>query len=137
MMSASNICARPCCDRGMPRRRAAVGQARRQRRRHPQAGVGRFQQNRAAIRARVGLIERRHERSVEQIREENSLWYRLVSQRKRLRCGEKVPKHGLCTTRGRLCFYGIAVRDELFRLDEAARRGWVVVDMKQEWARIF
>jgi hypothetical protein len=50
------------------------------------------------------LIERRHERAVEQVREENSLWYRLVSQRKRLRGGERslstafVPCGGVCVS---------------------------------------
>src|SRR6516164_10226102 len=45
-----------------------------------------FEQHRAAIGARIGLIERRDEGFVEEVREENSLWYRVAVQRKRLRC---------------------------------------------------
>jgi hypothetical protein len=52
----------------------------------------------------VRLVKRRHERPIEQVREENSLWYRLVSQRKRLRCGKGslstafVPRGGVCVS---------------------------------------
>jgi hypothetical protein len=41
-----------------------------------------FQQDRAAIRARVRLIERRDEGFVEEVWEEDSLWYRFVAQSK-------------------------------------------------------
>ena len=84
------------------RRDAAIGEAARQRLDQTEAGVGRLQQDRAAIRTRVGLIERRHQRAIEQMREEHSLWYRVVAQRKRLRCGERslstafVPRGGVC-----------------------------------------
>ncbi len=47
--------------------------------------VARFrglEQDRAAIRARVGLIERRDEGFVEEVWEENSLWYGVVAQSK-------------------------------------------------------
>ena len=47
----------------------------------PVARLGRREQDRAPIRARVRLIERRDQRLLEQIRKENSLWYRgLVQQ---------------------------------------------------------
>jgi hypothetical protein len=45
------------------------------------ARVRGFEQDRAAIRARVLLIKRRDEGFVKEIREENSLWYRLCVQR--------------------------------------------------------
>ena len=48
----------------------------------PVARVRGLEQDRAAIRARVGLIERRDQRLVEEVREENSLWYRVVAQAK-------------------------------------------------------
>jgi len=41
-----------------------------------------FEQDRAAIRARVWLIERRDEGFVEEVWEEDSLWYRVVAQAK-------------------------------------------------------
>ncbi len=34
---------------------------------------------------------------------------------------EKVHQHGLCTTGRRLCFYAIAIVDELFRLENLNR----------------
>ena len=58
----------------------AVGETRGQGRGQAESGVRRFQQNRAAIRARMGLIERRHQGPVEQIRKQHSLWYRFVAQ---------------------------------------------------------
>ena len=45
----------------------------------------RFEQDRAAIGARLRLIESRDEGFVEEVREENSLWYRVAVQHKRLR----------------------------------------------------
>jgi hypothetical protein len=47
--------------------------------------VARFrglEQDRSAIRARVGLIERRDQGFVEKVWEENSLWYGVVAQSK-------------------------------------------------------
>ena len=55
--------------------------------------VARFrglEQDRAAIRARVRLIERRDEGFVEEVWEENSLWYRVGRASKSLRCGKKL-----------------------------------------------
>ncbi len=86
------------------RRHPTVGQAARQRGRQAETSVRRFQENRPTIRTRVRLIKGCDERAIEQIREENSLWYRLVSQRKRLRCGERsfstafVPCGGVCVS---------------------------------------
>ena len=36
---------------------------------------------------------------------------------------EKVHQHGLCTTGRRLCFYAIAIVDELFRLKGVTQAG--------------
>jgi hypothetical protein len=82
---------------------AVVGHAVRQCLDQAEASIGRLQQNRAAIRARVRLIERRDERAIEQVGEENSLWYRVVVQQRRLRVA-KVLQQALCTTRRRFCF---------------------------------
>ncbi len=41
-----------------------------------------FQQHRAAVGTRVGLIERRDKGFGEEVWEENSLWYRVVAQSK-------------------------------------------------------
>src|SRR5438046_2676593 len=48
----------------------------------PVARFRSFQQRRAAVGTRVGLIERRDEGFVEEIWEENSLWYGVVAQSK-------------------------------------------------------
>jgi hypothetical protein len=61
-----------------------VGDAR-HRRDEPERGVRRFQQNRAAVRAGMGLVEDGDERSIKEVGEENSLWYRGIVQRRRLR----------------------------------------------------
>ena len=49
--------------------------------------LGRLQQDGAAVGTRVLLIEGGNDRAIEKIRKENSLWYRLGRQRKRLRRG--------------------------------------------------
>jgi hypothetical protein len=46
------------------------------------ARVRGFEQDRSAIRTRVGLIERRDDRFVEEVWEKDSLWYRVVAQSK-------------------------------------------------------
>ena len=48
----------------------------------PVARFGGLEQDRAPIRARVRLIERRDDRFDEEVWEEDSLWYRVVSQSK-------------------------------------------------------
>jgi hypothetical protein len=70
------------------RRRPPVAQHGRQRRGEPQCAIRGFEQDRTTIRARVRLIKRRDEGLLEEIGEEDSLWYRVVCQRERLR-GEK------------------------------------------------
>ena len=69
--------------------------------------VARFrglEQDRAAIRARVRLIERRDEGFVEEAWEENSLWYRVVAQAKASVVGKSssangfVPCGGFCVS---------------------------------------
>jgi hypothetical protein len=70
---------------GHARRRPWVGQRRRQRRDHADRPLRRLEQNRAAIGAGVRLVEGGRQRLVEEIRKENSLWYRGVVQQRRLR----------------------------------------------------
>ena len=70
------------------RRRARVGDRRREGGQQAEPLIGGFKQHRAAVRTRVRLIERRHHGSVEQIRKQNSLCYRFVVQTKRLRRGK-------------------------------------------------
>ena len=50
-------------------------------------------------------IERRDEGLLEQARGENTLWYRGVVQRQRLRCGKRLLQQALSTMRRRFCFY--------------------------------
>ena len=70
----------------------------------PVARVRGLEQDRAAIRARVGLIERRDEGFVEEVWEEDSLWYRFVAQSKasvvgKSSCGNGfVPCGGFCVS---------------------------------------
>ena len=84
----------------------------RQLRDQPQLLIRRLEQDRAAIRAGVRLIERRDQWRVEQLGKENSLCYRLVVQRNRLRRGKKLVWQRLSTTRRRLCLYRTAFTDE-------------------------
>jgi hypothetical protein len=59
--------------------------------------VARFcglEQDRAAIRARVWLIERRDEGRVEEVWEEDSLWYRVVAQAKASVVGKSACRNG-------------------------------------------
>jgi hypothetical protein len=67
--------------------------------------LGGFQQDGAAIGARVRLIERRDERCVEEVRKKNSLWYRVVLHAS----ASVVVKGFICTAfvpRGGVCFSG-------------------------------
>jgi hypothetical protein len=63
-----------------------------------------LEQDRAAIRTRVGLIERRDDRFVEEVWEKDSLWYRFVAQSKasvvgKSSCGNGfVPCGGFCVS---------------------------------------
>ena len=67
---------------------AGVRETGRQPRRQIQAAVGRLQQDRATVPTGVRLIEDRDEGLGEEVWEENSLWYRVVGQIKRLRSGK-------------------------------------------------
>lgn len=64
----------------------------------------RFQHHRTAVGARVRLIERRDEGFVEEVGEEDSLWYRVVAQSKasvvgKSSCGNGfVPCGGFCVS---------------------------------------
>ena len=50
--------------------------------------VGRFEQDRAAVRTRVRLIKGRDQGAIGQVRKQNSLCYRRLVQRNRLRVGK-------------------------------------------------
>ena len=70
----------------------------------PVARLRGLDQNRSAIRARVWLIEGRDEGFVEEVWEEDSLWYRVVAQAKASVVGESslangfVPCGGFCVS---------------------------------------
>ena len=66
--------------------------------------VGRSQQEGAAIGTGVRLIERRDHRLVTQIWKQNSVSYRTITQRNRLRLGKSRLVNSLVPTRRRLCF---------------------------------
>src|SRR5439155_6073121 len=57
------------------------------------------------------LIEGRDERFVNEVGEQNSLWYRVSVQRRRLRCRKSASFNGFLRRRGRLCFYDISLRE--------------------------
>ena len=57
------------------------------------------------------LIEGRDERLVNEVGEQNSLWYRVGVQRKRLRCRKGSSLNGFLRRRRRLCFYDIGLRE--------------------------
>ena len=57
------------------------------------------------------LIEGRDERFVNEVGEQNSLWYRVGVQRRRLRCRKSASFNGFLRRRGRLCFYDIGLRE--------------------------
>jgi len=86
-----------------PGRGPGLGQTAGQRGGHAQPRVGRLEQNRTTVRTRVRLIERGHEWLGEQLRKENSLWYRVVAQCERLR-GEESLSGNSFLSRGGVCF---------------------------------
>jgi len=49
------------------RRRAGIGDRRRERRQQAEASIGRFEQDRAAVRTRVGLIKGRDQGPIGQV----------------------------------------------------------------------
>src|SRR5215203_4621966 len=62
--------------------------------------LGGLQQDRAAIGAGVLLIKGGNEWVIEEVREENSLWYRRGRQRKRLRDAERTCGNGFLACGG-------------------------------------
>jgi len=70
----------------------------------PVARVRGFEQDRPAIRTRVGLIKGRDQGFVEEVWEEDSLWYRVVAQAKASVVGKSacsnrfVPYGGFCVS---------------------------------------
>ena len=100
-MRWANRSVKACVTRAGSRASVETG---RQPRRQIQAAVGRLQQDRAAVRTGVRLIEDRDEGLVEEVWEENSLWYRVVGQIKRLRRGKSscgngfLPRGGVCVS---------------------------------------
>ncbi len=85
-------------------RLSIVDQAPREPVNQPVARFRGFEQHRAAVGARMGLIERRDEGFVEEVGKENSLWYRVVAQSKasvvgKSSCGNGfVPCGGFCVS---------------------------------------
>jgi len=86
------------------RRRARIGDRRGEGRQQAEVSVGRFEQHRAAVRTRVGLIKGRDQGAIDQVRKQNSLCYRRLVQRNRLRVGKRRLVNSVVRTRGRLCF---------------------------------
>ena len=86
------------------RRRAGIGDRRRERRQQAEASIGRFEQDRAAVRTRVGLIKGRDQGPIGQVGKQNSLCYRRFVQRNRLRVGKRRLVNSVVPTRRRLCF---------------------------------
>jgi hypothetical protein len=84
------------------RRITSVREAGRQSRREIQASVRRLQQDRAAIRTGVRLIDGRDEGLGKEVRKQNTLWYRVVGQIKRLRREESSCGNGFLS-RGGVC----------------------------------
>ena len=67
-----------------PLRRAGVGDRRRERGQQADPAVGGVEQDRAAVRTRVGLIKGGHQGTIGQVRKQNSLCYCRLVQRRRL-----------------------------------------------------
>lgn len=90
----------------------SVAQDARQRVDQAQATVRGLEQDRAAVRTRVGLVEGGDEGLGNEIREENRLCYRGVVQQRRLRVAKGTLQQGLSTMRRRFCFYSITTAPE-------------------------
>ncbi len=86
------------------RRRARIGHRHREGRQQTEASIGRFEQDRAAVRTRVGLIKGRDQGTIDQVGKQNSLCYRRLVQRNRLRVGKRRLVNSVVLTRRRLCF---------------------------------
>ena len=81
-----------------------IDDLRRYRREQAQAAVGRFEHDRTAVRTRMRLIKGGDQETIRQVRKENSLCYRRVVQRIRLRVGKRRLVNSVVPTRRRLCF---------------------------------
>ena len=77
--------------------------------------LGRFQQDRAAVRTRVGLIERRDEGLARTRSGKRTVCAIVGSFNATPPCGEKVLQQGLSTTRRRFCFYAITSARDIIR----------------------
>jgi len=72
-----------------PRRRARIRNRRGQCGQQAELAIGRLEQDRAPVGTRVGLIKRRDQGPIEEVGKQNSLCYRVVVQRNRLRVGKR------------------------------------------------
>ena len=70
------------------RRRPRIGDRRAERRQQPELAVGRFEHDRAAVRTRMGLIERRDQGPIGHVRKQNRLCYRQLVRRRSPPWGE-------------------------------------------------
>ena len=86
------------------RRIARIGDRRREGRQQAEVSVRRLEQDRAAVRTRVRLIKGRDHGPIGQVRKQNSLCYRRLVQRNRLRVGKRRLVNSVVPTRRRLCF---------------------------------
>ena len=77
--------------------------------------LGGFQQDGPAVGTRVRLIEPGDEGTIEEVRKENSLWYRLGRQSQRLRCEESLCGNSFLSRGAFVLYESINVR-ELFGL---------------------
>ena len=86
------------------RGRPPVGDGRGQGRQQTELSVGRLEHDCAAVGTRVGLIEGRDQGAIDQVRKQNSLCYRRLVQRNRLRVGKGRLVNSSVPTRRCLCF---------------------------------
>jgi len=86
------------------RRRERIAHGRGKGREQAEAPLGRLEQDRAAVRTRVGLIKRGDHRAIREVGKQNRLCYRRLVQRNRLRVGTRRLVNSVVPTRGRLCF---------------------------------
>jgi hypothetical protein len=86
------------------RRRARIGDRRGESRQQAESSIGRVEQDGATVRTRVGLIKGGDQGTIREVRKENSLCYRRLVQRNRLRVGKRRLVNSVVPTRRRLCF---------------------------------
>ena len=83
---------------------ARIGDGRREGRQQAEVSVRRLQQDRPAVRTRVRLIKGCDHGPIGQVRKQNSLCYRRLVQRNRLRWGTRGLVNSVVPPRRRLCF---------------------------------